>query len=176
MGGLMAMQAVGSVVSARGTLAGGDYAQQAGLIQQQAANYQADQLDANASTQVGVAQQRAGMDRYQTDQLISKGRAAIGASGVSGNSTSAVSAISQIKKRGEYEALNDLWSGNNTATGMRNQATADRYSGQAAAYSGQVQQSLSRTAALGTILGGVGSMFKTYGSFAYPNLSGRIGF
>ncbi|HXO70412.1 MAG TPA: hypothetical protein VN838_15725, partial [Bradyrhizobium sp.] len=58
MGASMAMTAVGTGISAAGTIAGGSAAQTAGQMKQIAANSEADQLNENAAGELAAAQRR----------------------------------------------------------------------------------------------------------------------
>ena len=166
------MGLIGSAVSAAGSLAGGSYAAQAGAMQQQAANYTAAQLEENAPGAIGAAQRKMLDDRNKAQQAESTLRARGGASGVDIGSGSPVQVGQSVAGRGEYQALMDLWQGKNQATGMLNEAKAVRYGGDIAAYSGDAQKTLSEFNAAGTLAGGIGSGFKTYGALTYPSTYG----
>ena len=148
-GAAMGLTAVGGGINALGTIAGGQMANQA-------AQYKATQDTINA-TQAIAASQRQALDKQQQARMaISSLRARGAASGVNLTSPSSVSIASSIAGKGKYQSLMDMWQGQNTATGLLNQAAAERYSG-AAAETGATYS------ALGTIASMGGSMAKIYG-------------
>src|SRR5712664_4150341 len=78
----LAATAAGGAVSAAGTLAGGNYAAQAGQMQKTAADFQAQQIDQN-SAQALAASQRKMMDTQEKTRLaVSTNTARAAASGV----------------------------------------------------------------------------------------------
>ncbi len=80
-----------------------------------------------------------------------------------------------IAQRGEYQALLDVFNGENGMTGMLNKAAATCASGAADAWAGEQAQDASYLAAAGTIAGTAGSMMKTYGSYKYPQAGKAYG-
>jgi len=168
MVGSLAATAVGSGISAMGTIAGGNAAAQAGQMQQAAANNQAAQLEENATQAFASGQRQALDDQEKTRLAISTARATAAGSGVNAGVGSPVSDVGALAKRGSYNAALDMFNGASAATGLRNQAAGVRYSGEAAAIGGQEQQQASLLSAAGTIAGGAGSMLKSYGGYAYP--------
>jgi hypothetical protein len=203
MGASMAMTAIGTGVSAAGTIAGGDAAarsadaaraagtaaQVAGQMQQQALNSQADQLVSNASGELAAAQRQMLETRSRTRLLQGTLTAKAAGSGFNAGTGSMLNDAGEIGARGEYLALTDLFKGENAMTGMLNKADATRYSGDIALLEGDARQAQfnaqaddyqakadgSTMAAIGTIAGGAGSMFKTYGSYTYPSAARAYG-
>jgi hypothetical protein len=189
MGASMAATAVGGGLSAASTIAGGNTAKQAGLMQQQAAvlrqqgdNYQADQLVENEGSEIGAAQRQMLDTQFKTKMANSSLEARGAASGVNIGTGSPLATEKAIASRGSYQALSDLYNGQNRAVGLDNQAAGLRYSGEiekyggdVAAWSGEQQRTASNLAALGTIAGSAGSMLKTYGAAKYPTSSGQPG-
>lgn len=175
MGGSLALTAVGAGASAASTIAGGNFAKQAGQMQQQAANFEADQLEQNATSERGAAALSAYDQRRKADLVASSAQARGAASGVDVGSGSPLSDITEIEKRGTYNAAMDLWRGENAATGDINKAKGLRYSGDLSAMGGDAAQQGAMLTALGTIGGAGGSMLKTYGAYAYPTVRGSAG-
>lgn len=209
--GSMAATAVGGALSASSTLAGGDYAAQAGVMQRQAstvvaglertqaeaeenaANYQAEQVTQNASQALAAGQRQMFETQEKTRLLTSSAKARAGASGVNAGVGSAVTNTGEIAQRGSYHALLDMFNGESTASGLLNQAEGIRYSGKLARFGGEIsaasrefagmmaeregqaKKSASQSAALGTLAGSAGSMMSTYGKFAYPTTRGNFG-
>lgn len=170
----MAMTAVGTAASAAGTIAGGNAAATAGRLKQQAANSEAEQETDNAASEFAAAQRRSLDTRMKTGLLQSSLTSKAGGSGFNAATGSMLNDAGEIGQRGEYQALMDIFQGDNARTGLLNKATATRYGGAADEWAGEQQKSASRLAAIGTIAGGAGSMMKTYGNFAYPS-AGRGG-
>jgi hypothetical protein len=145
--GGLAMSAVGASVGAMGTLASGKNAAAMGQYQQQEYGVQADEATATAQRQM-MEQQR------ETRLVQSTLTARAAGSGASASAPSVISLGSQIAGRGEYNALMSLSQGENQAAGLTSM-------GRAAAYGGSIAEEGSRYAAVGTLAGGAGSMFRT---------------
>jgi hypothetical protein len=161
----MASTVAGSALSAQATLAGGAAARQAGMMQQQEANYEADQLDTNAVQSIAASQRRALEDRQRARLANSSLIARAAASGVNPSVGSPLATSQDIAMRGEYQALLDLFQGENEATGLRNKAAGVRYSGQAAAIGGEEAAQAARLTAAATLIGGAGSALRGYGTY-----------
>lgn len=175
MGASMAMTAVGSGISAAGTIANGSAAAEAGRMKQIAANAQATQEEFNASGELASAQRRMLDTRLKTSLAQGTLTAKAAGSGFDAGTGSMLEDAGQIGQRGEYQALMDVFNGQNAMTGMLNKAAATRYGGEVDAWSGQQQKDASYLAAAGTIAGGAGSMLKTYGSFTFPQAAKAYG-
>jgi hypothetical protein len=165
MAGSLAASAVGTGMQAAGTIAGGNAAAQAGAMQQQAANYQAAQDQENAGQAFAAGQRQMLSDQDKTRLAISSLRAGAGAAGVDPGTGTAATLAGSIARRGSYNAAMDMFNGASTATGLQNKAQGEIYTGQADLIGGQEAQSASQLAALGTIAGGAGSLFKGYGQY-----------
>lgn len=168
MGVTMGMQAIGGIAGAAGTIAAGNTAQTAGLLQQQADQYKADQAKENEGSEIGAAQRQMLDTQFKTKQLQSSLQARAAGNGVNAAVGSPVTATKAIASRGQYQSLMDLWNGQNQATGSENEAKGLEYSGDVAAWEGDEQKQLSKIQAIATLAGSGGSMAKTYGSYAYP--------
>jgi hypothetical protein len=171
----LASTAAGGAISASSTLAGGSYAAQAGQLQKTAADYQATELEQNASQAFASGQRKALDTTQRTNLAISTSRARAAASGVNAGVGSPVTNAGNLAQRGSYQALMDMFNGESEATGLRNQSQAVRFGGDLALMEGEEKQRASRLAALGTLAGTAGSMAGTYGAYNYPNLYGRAG-
>lgn len=171
----LASTAAGGAISAAGTIAGGNYALQAGQMTKAADYAQAQQLDDNAA-QAFASGQRTMLDTQQKTRLaIATSTARAAASGVDAGTGSPVNNVGALAQRGSYQALMDMFNGSSQATGLRNQATSVRYSGDLAEIEGKEKKSASELAAIGTLAGTAGNMMSTYGKFAYPTSSGKFG-
>ena len=162
----MAATAVGGAISASSTLAGGNYAAQAGKMQAAGAEYQAEQLDSNATQAIASSQRQMLDTNLKTSLAESSSTANAAANGVNAGTGSAATNVGNLAARGKYQAAMDLFNGESTATGFRNQAQGVRYTGQMEEIGGQEQQSASKLAALGTLAGSVGTGLGQYGKFA----------
>ena len=170
--GSMAATAVGGALSASGTLAGGSYAAQAGQMQETAANYQAAQLDQNASQAIASSQRQMLDTNLKTSLAESTSTANAAANGVNAGTGSAATNVGNLAARGRYQSAMDLFNGESTATGLENQAQGVRYTGQMEEIGGEEQQSASKLAALGTLAGSVGTGLAQYGKIAYAKAGG----
>ena len=167
---MMGISALGTAVSAMGTIAGGNAQLQAGQSQQMAYDFRAKQEE-QAAQQARAEAQRTALDkrregRFMQSKLIA--RAAMGGGGVDDPTT--LNLGGDIAGRSEYDALIEMYKGENRARGLEDSAAADRMSGQAALAGGQAAQSASRYSAMGTIIGGAGSIFRTYSQRNSPYL------
>lgn len=175
MGASMAMTAIGGGISAAGTIAGGSAAATAGQMKQAAANNQADQETWNAAGELASSQRKMLDTRLKTNLTESSLTARGAASGFDASTGSMLTDAGDIAQRGEYQALTDVFNGDNGRTGMLNKAAATRYGGQADAWAGEKAQDASYLSAAGTIAGSAGSMLKSYGQFKYPQAARAYG-
>lgn len=151
----LALGAIGTAVSAAGTIAAGQNAQAMGNFQQQ--EY-AQQAESDVATG-----QRKMLDQNRRTQLVQstlQARAAGAGLNPAVGSTNVDS--QQIAGRGTYNALMDLSQSQNAAAGLTNMGSGARYGGDlAAAYAPY--------GAIGSIASGASSMFmnanKTWPSF-----------
>lgn len=166
--GAMAGTAAGGGLSAMSTLAGGDYAKTAGLMQKVSAYNTAQQLDMNAAQSFASGQRKALETTDKTRLAISSSTARAAGSGVNAGVGSPATNVGEIEQRGSYHALMDMFNGESEATGLRNQANATRFSGDVAEWEGKAKKRASQLAAAGTLASTAGSMAKSYGGYAYP--------
>jgi hypothetical protein len=162
-GGAMALGGIGSAVSAANTLAGGNYAASAGQLQQQSANYQAQQLQQNAPSEIAAAQRQAINAGQNANMLRSSAVANAAAGGVNPGSGSALTNQAEIVNKGQQNSLLDLWQGQNRSTGLLNQAQGAQFSGDVDALAGQEAQRAADLNAMSTLAGGGASLLRMYG-------------
>jgi hypothetical protein len=174
-GGAMAATAAGGGLSAMGTLAGGQYAKQAGQMQQEAAEFTAEQLEENATQAVASSQRTALDTALKTSLAISSSRANAAGNGVNAGAGSAVTNVGNLAQRGSYQAMMDLFNGQSTATGLQNQAAGVRYTGAMEEIGGEEAQTASDLAAAGTLAGSAGNMAKLYGAMGNQSSRGAPG-
>ncbi len=154
-----AMAVVGSVVTAAGTIAGGNAAKSS-------AYSQALQMDQQA-TQARASSQRTMFEHQrQTDLTQSQLQSRAAASGAGAQDEGVIKLGSDIAGRGEEQSLMDLYNGENTARGLEDSATAKRASGDAA-------KTGSMFSAAGSLISGIGSGFAKYGAAPSSPISDR---
>jgi len=159
----MALTGVGAGISAANTIAGGNYAAQAGRMKQTEANFEADQDVANAAGETAAAQRQAIDISHKANLLRSSAVANTAATGVNAGAGSALTNQAGIAARGRYQADMDLWSGQNQASGSMNRAAGKRYTGEMDLLGGEEAQRASTLNALSTIAGGGASFMRMYG-------------
>ncbi|MCK1501504.1 hypothetical protein [Bradyrhizobium sp. 188] len=175
MGASMAMTAIGGGISAAGTLASGSAAETAGQMKQAAAYRQAEQETWNAAGELGASQRKMLDTRLKTNLTESTLAARGAASGFDASKGSMLTGAGDIAQRGEFQALMDVFNGENARTGMLNKADAIRAGGDADAWAGEATKDASYLSAAGTIAGSAGSMMKTYGQYTYPQAGKAYG-
>lgn len=136
---------IGSIVGGLGNIAAGNMAAQGGQMQAAAlrnegnldlegAEFTATQLRQNATTAIAAAQRQAMDIRLRTAQVGSTFTAKAAGSGLSATGGTMLAEREQIVGRGEYQALSEMASGENTAVGMENEARAEIFAGEAEQY------------------------------------------
>lgn len=153
----------GGLASGAGTLGSASAQRQAGAAQQQALNYKAAQEDQQATQAIAASQQQMFDQQRKTALTRSTLVARAAADGGSASDATVTSLDQDIAGRGELLALQNLWQGQDKATGLQAQANADRYSGIMAKQGADMS-------ANGTLLSGAGSMFDRFGKL--PSLKG----
>lgn len=134
-----ALGAIGSVVSGVGTIA-------AGVAQNNAAKFEAAQMEQKAKEEVAASQRDAIAKRREGEILNSRAQALAAASG-GGAGTDAptiVKLMGQTAGEADYNAQTAMYGGYSRAAGLRDSAKARRASGKASL--------------LGSVIGGFGDM------------------
>lgn len=143
-----ALSGAGAVTTAAGTL-------MAGGANKASADYRAEQLDM-AATEARAAAQRQAFERRRTAKLtLSQLQARAAAFAGDASNPGIIKLGGDIASRGEYQALSELYLGENRARGLTDEATGSRVAGQAA-------QTGSYFSAAGSLASGFGSMLSTY--------------
>ena len=138
---------VGSLVSAAGTMA-------AGRAQEQAAEYEAKQLEIKGKEERAAAQREGQEYQRKTDLALSTLQARGATSGFSATDPTSLAIADEITKYGTYQQQMAQYGGESRQVGLEAQAETRRLEGRAARKGASY-------AALGTIIGGAGSAFKT---------------
>ena len=150
--GLMAAGALGSGL---GTLGSASAQSAAGKAQQQAANYKAAQEGQQATQAIAAGQQNMFQQQRKTALTQSSLVARAAADGGSATDPTVLTLGQDIAGRGEINALDALWQGQDKATGLQAQANADRYNGAVAKQGADM-------ASTGTLLSGAGTLFSRF--------------
>lgn len=149
----------GSYVSAQGTLA-------AGKAAEQAAKYEAAQLDIKAKEEQAAAQRDMLDQRREKELALSKLQSNAAASGFSATDPTALALADEIERYGTYKEQLAQYGGESRRRGIEAQAHGTRMTGAA-------KRAGSRSEAAGTILGGISSMASKFaGNYAKPSGGG----
>lgn len=143
----------GSYVQAQGTFA-------AGKAADQAAKYEAAQLDIKAKEEQAAAQRDMFDQRREKELTLSKLQSNAAASGFSATDPTALALGDEIAKYGTYKEQMAMYGGESRGTGIEAQAHGRRMEGKA-------KRIGARYEAAGTILGGISSMASKYGGPRY---------
>ena len=145
---------VGTLVSAAGTIA-------MGQAEKEQADYEAKQLDLKAQEEQAASQREAFEADKEKRLVTSRQQALASASGLGAADPTIVDLTSGTEAYGTYRTRMIRYGGEERATGLRAQAEGRRISGQAAAQGAMYS-------ALGTVIGGFGSMFAKFGGGGPP--------
>lgn len=144
----LAASIAGGGVSAIGTIASGNAARDA-------AYFKAAQEDQQANEARAVSQRQAEENRRRAGLATSRIQALSAASGGGASDQSILKLSGDVAGRGEYQALSDLYTGENRARGLEDAAMADRMTGDA-------QASASKFKAFGTLLSSAGGIYEKF--------------
>jgi hypothetical protein len=161
-GTALALTAAGTAVSAAGTIAGGKAAADAGARAKEGYDFKALQEEQAAQESRAVGQRAALEKRREARFLTSKLQARAAASGGAADDPGVIDLAGDIAERGEYDALMEMFKGENRARGLEDSATGSRMTGEAAYAEGQAKRDAAELSAMGTIISGAGSMFRQY--------------
>ena len=152
----------GSAISAKGTLMGGKAAAIAGANAKAASEFTALRRSSRRARRVlrRRSPRRSGEDKRV--MALSTLRARAAADGGSATDTGALDLAGGIGERAEFASLLELAKGENSARGLEDAAMTTRMQGDAALWEGRQKQRASRTAALGTLIGGAGQAFRSF--------------
>lgn len=178
--GLDAMGA-GTILSSGGTLFSGfmkaDAEEENARLQRASGEYEARQLQMAAAESRAASQRQAFEKQRLTRLALGTLQTRAAAGGGKASDENIVTLASDIAGRGEYQALADLYTGENRARGLEDQAAGKRYEGEAKVYGAGRAADATRLGSLfsagGTILSGTGSMAREYGRLTYD--PGRYG-
>lgn len=177
--------------------------EQGGVFAKREADFTAEQLDMEANNARAAGQRQAMEKRRDATLALSTLIARAASSGGGATDPTIRNIAYNVAERGEYQALAEMFTGETTRIGLKNQAAAVRYTGAAKKYASQVEAVASRyggdtglaagtmranaannaagsdmlaglASGTGTILGGIGSAYKTYGRPPYGTGTGGL--
>jgi len=171
---LTVLSVASTALAAGGTLMGGAAAADAGARGQQAQEFKAQQEEMAAQESRAGAQRAAMESRRKGTFLQSTLQARAAASGGGADDPTVLNLGGDIAARSEYDALFDMYKGENRARGLEDQAMASRLTGDALKAEGEAKRTASYLSADGTIIGGAGSAYRTYNRL--PTYDPRTGY
>lgn len=119
------------------------------------ADFEADQMKAQAGQERASSQRQAGEDRRQKRMVQSRLTAMAAASGGGASDPTVVDIAGDLETEGEYRALSSLWEGEERARGLEAGAASRKMEGKQKLMGGL-------TGAAGTILSGSESLFDRF--------------
>lgn len=160
------LQVLGTLASFSGQLTAGRAAEAAGKSQKQALDYQAGLLEQQAGQERATAQRRAYEERRKATLVGSRAQAVAAASGGGALDPTVLEITGDIAGEGEYNALTQMFTGEERALGLENEAALRRYEGDEALRAGKIRKKQAKIAAIGTLLSGLGeaTLMAKYGS------------
>jgi hypothetical protein len=123
----------------------------AGIAENQRAQYVAKQMEVNAGQERAAAQRRAQEQRRRGDLAQSRAQSLAAASGGGALDPSVVDIMGGLEEESEFNALSDLYEGEERARDLESNATVTRWSGNQANKAGYM-------AARTTMLSGIGNV------------------
>lgn len=166
-----ALTLAGSVLGYSGANKAAAGAQLAGQRTAGARAFEAKQLRQNAGQEIAASQRAAQEERRQAGLVASRQIALAAASGAGASDPTIVQMIARTAREGSYRASVALYGGEERARQLRMAAAGKDYEGAAAIEGAEVQASAYKTAGVGELLKGGGSLFAKYG-FGGPTAAG----
>jgi hypothetical protein len=162
--------AVGTGVSAIGTLASGKAQQQQltqqGLAEKEMRDFNATQLIAKGKEEVAASQQDAAQYKRNKDLALSTIQNRAAAGGFTATDPTAMAIADEVDKYGSLQEKMALWGGLSRRAGLEGQAAGERFTGESAyasaIQSGKNARKASYFDAASTILGGVSTLASKY--------------
>lgn len=145
------------------------------LRRQQAARYDAAQLEQNAGQEVAASQRGSLEAQHQARLVQSRALAVAGASGGGISDPSIVNLLGKIEGEGAYRAALKLYEGEDRARAMRQGAVTRRYEGDIALLEGEAQADAYAAQGISKLFSGATSMLSPGGMFAKYGQGGPSG-
>ena len=153
------------VLTAVGTIASANQQRAAGKAANQAAQFEALQMERQAGEARATSQRQAIEQRRKSDYMRSRAQALAASSGAGALDPTVVDIVSGIEGEGDLAARSVLYEGEVRATNRETAAAGRRFEGENAERAG-------KAAAAATMLKGAGSMFSMYGAGGFGAESG----
>ena len=160
-------------LTAMGTIAAGKSAEAQGRARQQASEFEAKQLDIQATDEKAAAQRDMLQFRRQKNLALSREQTVAAGSGFSATDPTSLAIADEISKYGTYQEQLALFGGTARERDLQLAASGRRFEGETALALGRAQRNASYLNAAGTIIGGVSSMAEKYARRRPPTTSGR---
>lgn len=161
------LMVAGTAITGGGTLIGGfmgaDAQEEMGRLQQGAAEFEAKQLQMAAAESRATAQRQMFERQRLTKLALGTLQTRAAAGGGKATDENILDLTSEIAGRGEYQALADLYTGENRARGLEDSAAAKRYEGKARVYGAERSAAATR---IGSVLGAGGTILTGSGKIA----------
>ena len=162
-----------SVVSAVGTISAGnaqaEALQQQAVLDRQAADFEAAQLEIRANEERAAAQIEGEQKRREKNLALSRLQALSASGGFSATDPTSLAVADEIERFGTFQEQVIQFGGEARQSGLRTRAQATRFRGAASANARLAEADAavtgSRFSAAGTILGGIGSGASTFARF-----------
>lgn len=137
------------------------------------AKFEADQLNRQAGQERAASQRQAIEEKRAANKAINRAKLLAASSGAGATDPDIINIVGNIAAEGEYNALARLYTGEETARGLEDQAAAVIYNGksEAAGYKSYAKayKSAATGEGIGTLLSGGVSFFEKYGDPANNN-------
>jgi hypothetical protein len=171
---ILAVTAVaGAAMSASSTIAQGNAAAAQAQAQQQALEYQAKQKEVQAGQERAASQRNAQVRRKEAELAASRGLAVSAASGGGALDPTVVNILGDIEGEGEYQALMEMYGGEQRARNLESGAALNQYEGQMAYAAGQAAKKNSRISAAGQFMSTAGQLgYSAYKGGMFSNSPG----
>ena len=159
----LAAVAVGSAMQLGGALTQSDALKQAGAQQRIEKNFEAQQMEQNATQTVASSQRQAMAERRQAQLVASRALALGGSSGAGLTDPTMAGILTDIASEGSYRSALALYEGEDRARKMRMGAEAAEYEGEVLERGAHQKAKAVRTTGYGSVMQGLGSMGMKYG-------------
>ena len=164
-----------SALTAMGTIAAGKTAEAQGRAKQQAAEFEAKQLDIKSKEEKAAGQNEMLQLRRQKNLALSRLQTVGAGSGFSATDPTSLALADEITKYGTYQEQLALFGGTARERDLQLAASGRRFEGESALALGKAQRNASYLNAAGTIIGGVSSIADKYAKRRSPSTVWRYG-
>ena len=157
------MTIASGALTAIGTIAAGNAAAEQGRLAQQAAEFEAKQLDIKGKDEKAAAQREMLELRRQKEGALSRLQATSAASGFSATDPTTLSLADEVAKYGTLQEKTALYGGDVRQRNANLAAAGKRFEGAQYLQLGEARKQASYFSAAGTILGGLSTLGTKYG-------------